>query len=916
MNTLSKKDAQDMPAIQKPIDLRCEYGENPVGIDSLCPRFSWVLRHNERGQTQSAYQILVASTEEALLADSGDNWDSGKVASDKSVNVSYAGKPLASAKTYYWKVRWWDNAGQVSPFSQIATFDMGLLSADDWKAKWIGGGDLLRTRVKIDRPLQRARAYICGLGYYELRINGGKVGDHVLDPGWTDYDKLVLYSTYDITNSLLQGENAVGVMLGGGRYFHKVYSANLPSFKHYENASPKVILQLELEFSDSSKKKMVVSDTTWKVASGPIIENDLYDGETYDARLEKEGWDSPGYDDSEWAQAEVVAPPAGRLVSQAPLPPIKAIKNIQPVSLSNPKPGVSVYDFGQNFAGWVRLKVNGPRGAEVKLRHAELLDSEGMINPKTLDKAEATDTYILKGKGREIYEPRFTYHGFRYVEVTGFPGTPNLDSIEGVVVNSAVAPVGGFQCSNSLINKIHKAVTWGQLSNLMSIPTDNCQRSERMGWLGDAQLTAEEAIYNFDMAAFYTKYTRDIKESQKEDGSLPNVVPPFWNIYPADPAWGTACIVIPWRLYLYYGDQRILEENYQVMKDWVNYLRVKSGGELVKESEFGDWCSPGTDRPMDSSKELVSAWRHYQDVTTLSRVAHILGKSAEAEKYDRLSAKIKQTFNKEFIREIPAFPEHIESSFFVYGTGSQTCHILPLYSDIVPEDKRETILKKLLEDIERTHSCHLTTGIVGTKYALDTLTKYGRADLAFTLATQTSYPSWGYMLREGATTLWERWEYLDGAGINSHNHIMFGTIDAWFYKVLAGINIDPSHPGFQRFTIKPYVIGDLDHVSASVQTIRGLVSSSWRKEKDSLTLDVLVPVNSQAKVSVPLLGLEEPVVRENKEAIYRNGSYVHGVAGISSGTREDSYATFEVGSGSYSFWIGESPQKQHWPTNV
>jgi alpha-L-rhamnosidase len=534
-----------------------------------------------------------------------------------------------------------------------------------------------------------------------------------------------------------------------------------------------------------------------------------------------------------------------------------------------------------------------------------------MINPKTLDKAEATDTYILKGEGREVYEPRFTYHGFRYVEATGFPGTPNLDSIEGVVVHSAVEPVGGFQCSNSLINKIHKAVTWGQSSNLMSIPTDCCQRSERMGWMGDAQLTAEEAIYNFNMAAFYTKWVRDIKESQKEDGSLPNVVPPFWNIYPADPAWGTACIVIPWHLYLYYGDRRILEENYQVMKDWVNYLRAKSGGELVKESQFGDWCSPGTDRPVDSSKELVATWCHYQDVTTLSKVAHILGKSAEAEKYAQLSARIKQAFNKEFIREEPPFPEFIKSSFFVYGTGSQTCHILPLYSDMVPEDKKEAILKKLLEDIENTHSRHLATGIVGTKYALDTLTKYGQADLAYRLATQTSYPSWGYAIREGATTLWERWEYLDGAGINSHNHIMFGTIDAWFYKVLAGINIDPLHPGFRRFTIKPYIVGDLDHVSASLQTIRGLVSSSWRREKDWLILDVVVPVNSQAKVSVPVLGMKNPIVKEGEEIVFQDSSFIQKVPGISSGRREDNHVIFEVGSGSYSFWIGESLLKQH-----
>lgn len=901
----SRQDTQNMPAVYKPTDLRCEYIKNPVGIDLPYPRFSWVLRHSERARTQSAYQILVASTVEVLLTNSGDIWDSGKVASDESVNVEYAGKLLESSKTYYWKVRWWDNVGEVSPFSQIATFEAGLLKEDDWEAEWIGGADLLRSQFMLDRPVQRARAYICGLGYYELRINGRKIGDHVLDPGWTDYDKLVLYSTYDVTGDLLEGQNVVGVMLGNGRYAHKEYEATLPSFKQYEHASPKVILQLNLEFQDGSKR-IIVSDATWKVSPGPIIENDLYDGEIYDARLEKDGWDSPRYDDSEWEKAQVVAPPGGRLVSQATLPPIKTMKNIQPASLSNPKPGVYVYDFGQNFAGWVRLKVRGPRGTEVKLRHAELLDSDGMINPKTLDQARATDIYILKGEGVEIYEPRFTYHGFRYTEVTGFPGTPNLDSIEGVEVHSAVESVGGFQCSNILINNIHQNIIWGQLSNLMSIPTDCCQRSERMGWMGDAQLVAEEAMYNFDMAAFYTKWIRDIKEAQKQDGSLPNVVPPFWSIYPADPAWGTACIVIPWYLYLYYGDRRILEENYQVMKGWVDYLTANSEGHLVRYSQFGDWCSPGHDRPTDSSKELVSAWCHYQDVVALSKIARILGKLTEAEEYTRFSERIKQAFNKEFIREELHFPD-FKTTFIVYGNGSQTCHILPLYADMVPGDKKEAILEHLLQDIENTHSCHLNIGIVGTRYALDTLTKYGRADLAYRLATQTTYPSWGYMIREGATTLWERWEYLDDAGINSHNHIMLGSIDAWFYKALAGINIDPLHPAFQRFVIKPYIIGDFSHVSASLQTIRGLVSSSWRKEKDSLTMDMVIPVNSWAKVSVPVLGWENPVIHEAGEVIYEDGSFSHGITGIVSGIREGNYITFEAGSGTYSFQVGESP---------
>jgi len=605
---MSFHEEKDRPGIQRPTDLLCEYTANPVGVDVLHPRFSWVLRHSERGRAQSAYHILVAITRENLLNDVGDVWDSKKVESDKSVNVEYEGKSLESKVIYYWKVRWWDDKGQVSPFSEVATFEMGLLTEDDWDAMWIGGGDLLCNQFVIEDEVKQARAYVCGLGWYELRINGKKVGDHQLDPGQTDYEKLVLYSTYNVTDLLTEGENVIGVMLGSGRYAQdwSTVPEVLERVKSYKNASPKVILQSEIELEDGSCRK-VITDETWKVSKGPIVEDDIYNGETYDAKLEKPGWDSPGYDDSEWEKAKVVEPPGGQLVSQATLPPIKIIKTIQPVALTNPKLDVYVYDFGQNFTGWVRLTVSGPRGTEVKLRHAEVLHPDGMINVIPNRRAKAIDTYILKGEGIEVYEPRFTYHGFRYVEVTGYPGTPNLNTLQGVVVHSAVEPVGGFSCSNPLINRIHQCILWSQLANLMSIPTDCPQRNERMGWLGDAQLIAEEAIYNLDMAGFYTKWLRDIREAQREDGSLPDVVPPYWLLYPADPPWGTACIVIPWCLYLYYADERVLADNYQVMKGWVDFLTTKTEGYLITYSKYGDWCPPGKLRSLDTPGELISS---------------------------------------------------------------------------------------------------------------------------------------------------------------------------------------------------------------------------------------------------------------------------------------------------------------------
>ncbi len=890
-----KKDNYD--SVKSPTSLFCEYVSNPLGVDVIRPRFSWELEHSERGQLQSAYQVLVASSQKNLDAENGDKWDSGKVASEESINVIYAGSALKSEKTYYWKIRIWEKDEKMSPWSKVATFEMGLLNPDDWRGRWIEGkshgestssdpvhgttkmpyGYLLRKEFSIEKDIAQARVYVSGLGYYEMRINGNKIGDFVLDPGWTDYKKRVLYSTYDVSKYVKKGKNVVGIILGNGRHIEA-----------YGYGPPKTILQLNIEFTDGVSKN-IVTDESWKSASGPILSNDIYNGETYDARLERPGWDTPLYDDSDWDGAKIADEPGGKLVSQASFPPIKVTKIIQPIEITSPNPDVYIYDFGQNFTGWVRLCLSGPRDTTVKLRYAELLHEDGMINVVPNRGAKATDTYILKGEEEEVYEPRFTYHGFRYVEVTGFPGTPTLENIEGRVVHSAVEPTGGFICSNSLINSIHKNVLWGQLSNLMSVPTDCPQRNERMGWMGDAQLVTEEAIYNFQMAGFYTKWLEDIGDSQAEDGSVPDVVPPYWSHYPADPAWGTACVVIPWYLYQYYGDKRVLEKCYSGIKRWVEFLAGKATDYILSYSKYGDWCPPAHIKPVDTPGELTSAWYYYHDALILSKIAHILGKSAEAKRYSQLSSKIKEAFNKKFLKD-----DH-------YATGSQTSNVLPLFLDMVPEDKKEAVLKNLMDDIVVTHGAHLNTGIVGTRYILDVLTKYGQADLAYKLATQTTYPGWGYMLREGATTLWERWEYLADGGMNSHNHIMFGSIDAWFYKVLAGINIDPAGPGFRKVIIRPHIVGDLNYVSASIKTTRGILSSSWKKSDHSLALNISLPVNTQAKVSVPKMKLGNVTIKESGKAVWENSSYIEGIAGITGASEDEEYVTFEVGSGLYSF---------------
>ncbi len=884
--------SSDRKLVQPPTSSLCEYSVNPLGMDVTQPRFSWVPNHLERGQVQSAYQIIVGTNKENLDEEKADMWNSGKVESGQSVNVVYKGKTLESRESYYWKVRAWDNDCQVSPYSRTTTFEMGFLKPRDWKGKWINGGNLLRREFILNTDIKKARAYICGLGYYELRINGEKVGDHVLDPGWTDYKKKCLYVTYNIIEYLKEGKNCLAVVLGNGWYSLLDETVNKNPWLTKHGDLPVLVLQIHVDFTDGSRMS-IVTDKTWKVAQGPIVRDDIYDGEVYDARLERLGWDTPSYDDSGWNAAKIADAPKGELISQTSLPPIKVAKTLQPQKITNPKPGVYVYDFGQNFAGWVRLRVSGSGGTKIKLRYAELLDGEGTVNTAPNIKAKATDTYILKGEEQEVYEPRFTYHGFRYVEVTGFSSIPMLENVEGCVVHSAVEPVGAFICSNSLVNTIHKNVRWSQLSNLMSVPTDCPQRSERMGWMDDAQLTVEEAIYNFNMAGFYTRWIDDIAKAQREDGNIPAVVPSYSYFYPGDPVCSTACVVIPWHLYQYYGDERILEKNYSSMKRWVDFLSANANDYIVSYGRYGDSCAPYQKfSPWDTPVELTSTWCYYHDVLVLSKIAHILGNFREAEKYSQVSNKIREAFNKKFFDN-----DH-------YAMGSQTCNALPLFLDMVPKDKRETVLKNLVNDVRVIHSNHLNTGIVGTRYILDVLTRYGQANLAYKIITQTTYPGWGYMIREGATTIWERWEYLANADMNSHNHIMLGTVDTWFYKTLAGINIDPARPGFRKIIIRPHIVSDLNYVGASFKSIRGMVSSSWTKDDRSLILNVTLPVNTQGRISVPKIDEKNVTIRESGKVVWENNSYIGGVVGITDGRNDNGYVTFDVGSGSYFFKVG------------
>jgi len=894
--------------IQPPFDLSCEYLENPIEIDMPNPRLSWILNHEKRNQSQSAYQIIVSSRETLSNNGEGDLWNTGKILSQKSINIEYNGEPLKSNCIYYWRVKWWDKEDSESEFSEISYFGTALLDESDWKAKWIsktefvnkqtrkslqyksGGAGLfgrlkevnaiyLRKEFNIQKQIETAKLYICGLGYYVLRLNGKKIGDRILDPAQTDYNKIALYSTYDITNELKEN-NAIGVILGNGR-----------CVELYNFDFPKLIVQIQIQYINGTSE-IVTTDECWKVSTGPILENGIYYGEKYDARLEIPGWDNPNFEDTSWDNVSVVE---GYNLSSQLMQPIQITKVMSPQKMGSPQPGMYVYDFGQNFTGFVRLKVRGPRGSQVILKFAENLKEDGTLNFATNRTAPVNDIYILKGDGEEIFQPHFTYHGFRYVELTGFPGVPTMDTIEGYFFHSNIPKVGDFICSNDLINKIHTNIIWGQLSNLMSIPTDCPQRDERHGWMGDAQLAAEEAIFNFDMARFYTKYLRDIQLAQKEDGSLSDVVPPYWPIYPADPAWGAAYAVILWYMYWYYGNIRVLKDHYESLKNYIEFLSNNAKNNIVSVGgKYGDWCPPMSIVSKRTPLDLVSTWYYYHDTLLFSKIAEILGNDIDFNKYTEKAKEIKDDFNREFLMRTY---KYIRTSFADRAI-SQTSNVLPLYLNMVPEEKEKSILNYLIDAIRGHYDYHVDTGIVGTRYIFEVLTDNGYPEIAYKMINQNSFPGYGYMIKEGATTLWERWEKLESSGMNSHNHIMLGSVDTWFYKTLAGIK--SLTPGWETFRIKPFISEDMNYAQASLNTIKGLIYSAWEKNDLNIKLTIIVPVGCDAEVWVPIKE-ENPIIKEGNTIIWDNEEKKSGHLGITFQSKMDDYVVFNIGSGYYEF---------------
>jgi hypothetical protein len=876
-------------AILSPANLRCEYAVNPLGVDAPNPRLFWTVESSERGQKQTAYQILAASSPELLAKDNGDLWDSGKVATDETIQIPYAGRSLASSQPVFWKVRVWDANGNRSTWSCPAAWTMGILKSSDWNAKWIAGATnwetvLLRREFAVKPGLKRALVHVCGLGQYELSLNGKKVGDDLLSPGWTKYDRTCLYDTRDITPLLRPGRNAAGLLLGNGMY--NVHGGRYTKFQN--SFGPlRAIAQLRLEYADGSVK-IIGTDENWRAASGPITFSSIFGGEDFDARLVQRDWDQPGFNDTSWQPAQTISVPGGELRGlSCAAPPIHAFDVLKPVSVRQLTNGATVYDLGQNAALMVRLCVRGPAGSKVRVIPAELLKSDGFVDRGSSGGGQAWWQYTLVGKGGENYFPKFFYHGCRYLQVQCLPAAkggeiPVVKKIEGVVVHSASEPVGEFECSNPLFNRIRKLVRWAQRSNLMSVLTD-CPHRERLGWLEQDHLNGPSLRYEFDLAQFFTKTMNDMADSQLADGLVPDIAPEFVVFkegFRDSPEWGSAFLLVPWQQYQFDGDLDLLRRHYDDMKRYVDYLAGRATNHIVNYG-LGDWYDIGPKPPgiaQLTPVALTATAFYYYDTWILAQTAALLGKPDEAQQFETRAADIRAVFNEKFYDATNRF----------YATGSQTANAIPLVMNLCDPTNRAAVLDAIVRDI-RARGNALTAGDVGYRYLLLALAEGGRSDVIFDLNNQSDKPGYGFQLKKGATSLTEAWDARRGS---SQNHFMLGQIQEWFYHDVAGIGGDPAGPGFKKIIIRPQPIGDLTWARASYDSIRGKITSDWKRAGGKFTLSVTIPANTTATVFIPAASAES--VTEGGKPAAQSG-------GVKFLRMENDRAVFEIESGAYMF---------------
>ncbi|MDR2914947.1 MAG: glycoside hydrolase family 78 protein [Tannerella sp.] len=862
------------------VDLKCEYETNPIGIDAQSPQLSWRIESGTRNTVQTAYQIMVASTEEQLKNDKADIWDSGQINSSASTGVSYEGQKLTSRQRYYWKVRIWKNDREVSEWSLPAFFEMGLLNEEDWKGGWIGYAAGIPGRVIYfkgtfapQKAIKDARVYISGLGFYEMEINRKKVGDHVLDPAQSTYSKRVYYVTYDVKDYFTEQANTIVVTVAPGW-----------------NGTPKLRFQMEVTYEDGSKGIMT-SNEMRAITTGPTVYTTVFDGEHYDAReLNPDLYKPfmpPGLMNKEWGFAYNADEPVGKMVSQR-IEPIKIVETYTPTVIKEPKPGVFVIDAGRNLSGWASIKVQGESGRKVTLKFAETLYDNGLVNQDNLRYAKAEDSYTLNGNGIETWEPKFTYHGFRYIQIEGLPKPPATGDIQVKFVRSAVAQSGSFKCSNQLLNDIHRMVVNTEAANLHSVPTDCPQRDERMGWLNDLTVRIEQAIYNFNLSHFYPKYMIDITDTQDKAGTITCVAPYRFGMRPADPV-SASYLLLAYKCYEFYGNKNIITDHFDNMKAWVDYLYSRTQNGIVDYSYYGDWCPPrdflqdpnGSGVSRDTPGRLISTGYLYCCADLLAEMAGIIGRDSEVTRYKNLAQEIATAFNREYWNEQTGG----------YASNNQACNSFALYLGLADEKKVPRVINNLVEDVKK-QNYHLTTGNLCTKYLLETLTEYGYHEVAYKIATQTTYPSWGFMLANGATTLWERWEFLTGDAMNSHNHPMMGSVGSWFYKYVIGINPDIHSPAFGKYTIHPYIFDDLTFAEGELITEKGTIKSAWKKQGKSISLDLTIPANTTATVFIPTT---------DKNSVTENGKAAGKIKELKFVKEEPDYVIYQVGSGTYKF---------------
>jgi alpha-L-rhamnosidase len=1050
--------------------LQCEQLTNPQGVDATTPRLSWTSASADRGDKQTAYRVVIATSAAKLAADDGDAWDSGRAESTDSVLVPYGGRELKSHQRLHWKVRVWDVNGEPSEWSRPAEWLMGVLEDQPWEAEWIGKpvpdrkgflsgtqwvwfdeGDpqksapvghrwfrrsfelpdgagkegavvtsavlritaddqvdiylngrllgsrsghtsakeldlthllrpgrnviaaraenrgknpgpaglvawmraefadgtsvvvttdkawrsfneevagweqadfndskwpmakvlaevgaapwgpvrfaesrrlparYLRKEFNLDKPVQRATVSFGGLGVSEMFANGERVGDQVMSPAMSQYPERVYYVTRDVTGQLKKGRNALGVTLGNGRFYaprSDVY-AGMPNY-----GPPMLLLRLTVDHPDGSTT-VVTSDESWRLTDeGPIVANNEYDGERYDARRELGDWSKPGYDDTTWASVERLDSPTRRVHAE-PIAPMRVTETLSAVEMTEPKPGVYVFDLGQNMVGWCRLHVRGPAGTKIKLRHAERLTDDGVLYVENLRGAKATDRYTLRGDGDEVWEPRFTLHGFRYVEVTGYPGRPTRNAIEGRVVHDDMEPVGEFTCANEVVNQVYRNAVWGIRGNYRTVPTDCPQRDERQGWLGDRLETARSESYAFDVAAFYRKWLADIRDSQKENGSLPDIAPIHWPRFSDNVVWPSTSVLLPGILHEQYGDLRPIVEQYDCNARWINHMAgyLRDNGLIARDS-YGDWCVPPESPELIHSRDpgritdttfLASVFFYY-DIKLMERYAQLLEKPADVDRYGEMAAKLRAAINQSYF----------DAEASQYTNGTQTSSVLPLTFGLPPQGQAGALAATLVRHVDERDGRAIATGLVGAQFLCRTLTDIGRPDLAYAIASREEYPSWGYMANQGATTIWELWngDTADPA-MNSGNHVMLiGDLVTWLYEDLAGIAADPSEPGFRRIQMRPQIVEGLADARASLRSPYGRIESGWQRDAGGVRWRIVVPPGATAVAHLPTA--DAAVVTES-------GKSLADADGVSNPRVDDGRVVVDVASGAYEF---------------